>query len=375
MSLAEGIPPLSDSIWPYDTWQPPDAGPSGQFDKLRCFVLCPFARAEFTLFMVRRAAMTLEGLLNHQIEVYYAGDMAGPGTIHPDIWAQIRRADMIVADITGYNPNVMYELGVAAARRPIGGVIIVRDKRDERQPAFDLLPARQRIYDSSLRGWIEQLHSWLAEDMWHSLALVPFHDVPAYAASFPFEFSFDKGHDTPALWSPLPGHRRLIEGGLEFGSPFNFPYSWITPVGLSVANVRVLAELAFTDRLEPCWMGVAVRSQGYMSDYEHLTWVGSDGIVHRTGPGMQSMSKDEHEVGRLCAFDPAKREFVLFDISMDATSWSIRVGDVHEEVPLENLPHVFPSGRILLQTARCRSALKEIRIGEPQHESVHGGDR
>ena len=151
MNPPHDVPPLSNSIWPYETGKAPDTGPPGHFNKFRCFVLCPIERSDITMFMVRQAAQQLEGPLNHDIECTYAGDVAGPGAIHPDIWGYIRQADILVADVTGYNPNVVYELGVAAAWKPIETVIIIRDESDDQKFVFDLQPARQRIFNSRIR--------------------------------------------------------------------------------------------------------------------------------------------------------------------------------------------------------------------------------
>lgn len=362
MSMIQDIPPLSHSIWPYDTGKAPDTSPPRQFNKFRCFVLCPFSRAEIVLFMVRQAARQLEGLLNHTIEVYHAGDIGGPRAIHPDIWTHIRQADIVVADVTGHNPNVVYELGVAAAWRPIDTVIIIRDESDEQTTAFDLQPARQRIYDSRVRGWMNQLHRWLIDDMLLCLARVPFRDEPTPLVTLPFEFNFENGQDTPALWSPAPGHRRVIDGALEFGSPLFFPYSWLSPVGIRIANVQIQAEMRFTYRVNSGWIGVAVRSQGYLADQEHLAWLGSDGNVSRTGPGVNAQGKDEHRLGWLPGFEPSLEEFIPFDIRMDSNTWSIRIGDVQQDIPLTDLPHVFCFGRILLQAYQCRAAVRKVRI-------------
>jgi hypothetical protein len=122
MSIPIDVPSLSDSIWPFDTGRVPDTSPLQRFDKFRCFVICPFARADVVLFFVPLAARQVQYVMQHEIEVAYAGDVAGPGAIHPSIWAHIKQADIIVADLTGHNPNVVYELGAAAAWRPIDTV-------------------------------------------------------------------------------------------------------------------------------------------------------------------------------------------------------------------------------------------------------------
>ncbi len=42
-------------------------------------------------------------------------DISVPGTIRDQIWVGVRRAEVVVADITDHNPNVLYEIGLAHA--------------------------------------------------------------------------------------------------------------------------------------------------------------------------------------------------------------------------------------------------------------------
>ena len=114
--------------------------------------------------------------------------------------------------------------------------------------------------------------------------------------------------------------------------------------------------------MEPAWIGVAVRSQGYLADQEHLVWLSSDGTVLHTGPGANAQGKDEHVVGRLPVFDPSDDDFLPFDVSISSSGWSIKVGIVEQNVPLTDLPYVFSSGRILLQACQCRAAVRKVRI-------------
>lgn len=362
MKLIQDIPPLSDSIWPYDTGKTPDTSPPGQFNKFRCFVLCPFERSEIVMFMVHQAIGPLKGLLNHDIEPIYAGDIGGARAIHPDIWGHIKQADVLVADVTGYNPNVLYELGVAAAWRPIETVIIIRDESDNQKFAFDLQPARQIIYDSRTQGWMDKLKNYLQRDIIQCFTRLPFRDEPTTPITLPFEFSFESSRDTSAIWSPGPSHRRLTVGGLEFGSPFYFPYSWLSPVGLRAAKIRVRAEIRFDYRVEPCWIGVCLRSQGYLATHGHLVWICSDGTVWRTSPGEGGDGKEEHKIGSLSPFDLSRQQYFGFDIRIDDKVWSIKIDAFQIEIPLSNLPYVFSQGRILFQAFKCRAVVKNMCI-------------
>lgn len=362
MNRIPSIPPLSLSVWPYDTCEAPDSIPTEHFRLLRCFVLCPFDRAGTILPMIRAAAAQVQGYMNHAIQVYYAGDMVGPSAIHPDIWTHISQADLIIADITGYNPNVVYELGVAAAWRSQSSVIIVRDRRDGSGSVFDLSPARQIVYESTKEDWMATLQIQLSQAIFKGLAPVPFLDEPHIDVPAQFTAKLANGTDTRYLWSPGPGHRRMVQDGLEFGSPFFFPYSWLSPPGLRPENIEVEAEMRFSFRLEHCWIGIALRSQGYLADNEHLAWLNESGLVNRTGPSHGASGKDEHRVGQLPDFDPSDTGFVRFRVSIDDRQWVISVGDLVCEVPLSEMPHVFTRGRVMFQSFQCRAVIRRVRI-------------
>jgi len=362
MDPIQDIPNISNSIWPHETGNAPETSPSSQFDKLRCFVLCPFTRAEIVLFLAKQSATNLGKLIKHEIDVYYAGDISGPGAIQPSIWAHIKQADIILVDVTNYNPNVLYELGVAASWRPIESVIIIRDESDLNPVAFDIQPARQRIYDSRKLGWITQMVNLLSMDMWHCLSQIPFKEEPILNTKLPILAQLTDGIDNKYLWSPGPTHRRLSNEGLEFGSPYFFPYSWLSPSGIRLKNVRVKAEMAFSDFIKPdYWIGIALRSQGFMANKEHLVWLSQSGKVMRTGPGLDSLDMDEHEVGQLIN-KTGVHEFTEFDITMDEVGWSIKVGNVQRVIQRNVLPHIFCEGRIMFQSYLCRAIVKNIEI-------------
>ncbi len=108
------------SIWPHDTAIEPDLALK-PFGKLTCFVASPFQPTERfdDLFdLVRsvceeiRVALQLE-----EFQCLRSDSIASAGVIHPEIWQQLKSADVIVADVSGQNGNVLLELGVAAGWR------------------------------------------------------------------------------------------------------------------------------------------------------------------------------------------------------------------------------------------------------------------
>ncbi len=371
MSFTPDIPPLSDSIWPYETGKAPDTSPPQSFVKFRCFVLCPFDRADLVLNLVDSATKMIENDIGLKTEVYYAGDFSGSGSIHPDIWVHVKQADIVVADLTGFNPNVVYELGVAAAWRPLRTVVLMRDESDGYGAAFDLIPARQRLYSSRERGWINQLVQWLAQDIWGGLSQAPFREKPPISVDLPMHVDFLEGKDELSLWSPGPGHRLLTPNGLEFGSIYHFPFSWLSPSSLRIKNLHVRAKMRFSTRATSAgttdvpWIGIGLRAQGYLANYQHLVWLAWDGRVMRTGPGKNPDDRDQHQLTQLTDFDPRSLDFWLFDIRMDEEVWSIKVENMDRvDIPLVDLPHVYGAGRLLFRAYQCRALISNILIEE-----------
>jgi hypothetical protein len=82
-----------------------------------------------------------------------ADDLYRPSTIVTDIWTYTKSAKLILADLSGKNPNVFYELGLAhALAKP---AILVTESMDD--VPFDLRALRVLQYDKNQPRWGEQL--------------------------------------------------------------------------------------------------------------------------------------------------------------------------------------------------------------------------
>jgi hypothetical protein len=78
-----------------------------------------------------------------------ADDLMRPGTIVQDIWTYTKEAKIVLADLTGQNPNVFYELGLAhAAAKP--AVLVTHSLGDV---PFDLRALRVIEFDKSAPNW------------------------------------------------------------------------------------------------------------------------------------------------------------------------------------------------------------------------------
>lgn len=65
-----------------------------------------------------------------------------------DIWTKINQAAFIIADVTGKNPNVMYELGIA---HTIGKPVILITQNTKSIP-FDFTHLRHFKYEDNSDG-------------------------------------------------------------------------------------------------------------------------------------------------------------------------------------------------------------------------------
>ncbi len=81
------------------------------------FVIMPFGQnwSDGIYALIRRAAGKLD-IPQERIRLYRADEIASPGQISDQIKQAIDSADVVIADITDVNPNVMWELGFADGR-------------------------------------------------------------------------------------------------------------------------------------------------------------------------------------------------------------------------------------------------------------------
>jgi hypothetical protein len=110
-----------------------------------CFIIMPFGDwADFYYDNIFRPAVDNAGLTPRR-----ADDLYRPSAIVHDIWELTQTARLLLADLTGKNPNVFYELGLAhAIAKP---VILVAEKMDD--VPFDLRALRVIIYDKNDPNW------------------------------------------------------------------------------------------------------------------------------------------------------------------------------------------------------------------------------
>lgn len=88
----------------------------------------------------------LEGEIGLDVEI--AHDIDEPGNINRQVMEKLFNAELVVADLTGHNPNVMYELAIRHAT----GEPVVTIARKGTTPPFDIGPQRTKFYELEFGG-------------------------------------------------------------------------------------------------------------------------------------------------------------------------------------------------------------------------------
>ncbi|MER3390656.1 MAG: hypothetical protein RJQ01_11580 [Microcella sp.] len=106
-----------------------------------CFVIMPFAEEFADVYLLLKDVRSAPDM--PELEIFRADDIAEPGRITDQILDAIGGCAFVIADVTGSNPNVMFELGYARALgKP--GIILNQDVTDS---PFDIAEMRQIVYD------------------------------------------------------------------------------------------------------------------------------------------------------------------------------------------------------------------------------------
>jgi hypothetical protein len=123
-----------------------------------CFVMQPFAKPLGSYYeQIYKPAIEKAGLNPVRADA----DIFATGKIIDQVWRGIINAKVLVAELTGRNPNVFYELGLAhALKKPV--VLISASEEDV---PFDLQHIRIIYYDVTDPFWGTKLIDKVAENI------------------------------------------------------------------------------------------------------------------------------------------------------------------------------------------------------------------
>jgi len=135
---------MSSEVYPKDFFT---SRTQTKIDPDLCFIIMPF-KSEYedireTIYEVAQSC----GFKPVRVD-----DISTPGIIHSEIWDHILRATVIIADVTEWNANVFFELGVAATVKDKSRLIPIRNADAQEKYPFDIRPLKYIDYSDKLRG-------------------------------------------------------------------------------------------------------------------------------------------------------------------------------------------------------------------------------
>jgi hypothetical protein len=192
----------------------------------RAFIVRPFGTQADIDFNRVEKDLIAPALDAADIEGRTTGDITAQGNIREDMFRRLVLSDLVIADISIYNANVWYELGIRHGLQDRHTLLIRAIGSKDKYP-FDLQTDRYFLYDpadpaSALAGFVEALKSTLASTgkdspVFKLLPRLKPHDRSALMV-VPFDFQEEVGR---AQRAGRAGDLRLLAEearGFEWGS-------------------------------------------------------------------------------------------------------------------------------------------------------------
>jgi hypothetical protein len=360
------------TVWPYDAKV---RYPFDQIDPLRpfrCLLFMPY-KSDFAV-VTELIKTQVNAVAEKLFQVYGMHDLPeikriewikSSGVIQDQIWRELLAADLVICDITEYNPNVMFEAGVAAGWKPIHKVIFIKNKFPEVKHPFDISPFRYIEYDLSDQGIaaFKDAITIITQD-----AIFPFPDEQIFAPkiNLPFTIDFSEGLDDLRLYTPPYCHRRVVNGAFQFGSIFSYAHSWVSIGNAKLLNFRLQFDARFaiqTPKGSMYKIGVGLRSQHFYANYEHVLVLATDGSIVITEPNNDlPMLYSNIDIRSSIEFDPYI--FHVFDITFDEKELSIAIDDFSCNFATSEMKRVFGPGLIRFHATRTWMDIRNISIND-----------
>jgi hypothetical protein len=285
------------------------------------------------------------------------------GVIQQQIWQEILSADIIFCDITGYNPNVIFECGVCAAWKDIRHVVFIKDRFFKQPSAFDLAPIRYVEYELTSDGlspFIQKISNLIRD------VLVSYPDGQGASGNvaLPLHLSFESNADDLRIYTPPFAHRRVIDGTLEFGSLFFFPHSWASVGKKPFLNFSLNFLAKFNKPIDDyAYIGIGLRSQHYWANLAHILYLTRDGRIVLTQPTETPPNfYEDLPLRDKTAIDI--NGFHKFSIKFDNKYLYLEIDDFSKRFDIEKMPKVFGPGLIRFQSYKSWMRLKEMNLSE-----------
>ena len=354
-------------VWPLDVKQRLTGTDTNAIRPFKCLLLMPFDSrfnqvAQIIEATVREAILPFERDFGMAQPVVKRLDwVVSAQVIQQEIWREIIEADLVFCDITGHNPNVMFECGVCAAWKKMGQVVFVKDAFFKQQSAFDIAPVRYTEYELTSDGCVSFRKKvvGLTRD-----ALVAFPDSKGGhpELQLPLEIGFRDHRDDARIVTPPFAHRRVVDGALEFGSIFFFEHSWATIGRERFLNFSLEFLARFSNpRDEAAYIGVGLRSQHFYANFGHILYVNPNGSITITEPNEQPPQfYQDRPLREPTSFDAAA--YHRFRVTFNESVLRVEVDEFAHEFEVARMEKVFGPGFIRFQACRTWMAIRELKV-------------
>jgi len=188
--------------------------------KNSCFVVMPF----HNLYEIEYEKVIKPAIEESGLECIRGDEIYAEQEIIHDIWKSLKECRLVVAELSGRNPNVLYEIGLAHA---IGKPIILITRNQEDVP-FDLKALRYIYYDTNNPEWGQTLKTDLTKKIRGVL------DNPAFASHL-------KGIEVITESPEIPEETKAIKKEIEIVTDISGV--WVTSWNSVVRNRRHDANL------------------------------------------------------------------------------------------------------------------------------------
>jgi hypothetical protein len=354
-------------LWPLDVKMKLDQGPVEPLRPFRCLLLMPFESRFNAVADLIKATVSevVEGFKGFGFEplpqIQRLDWVTSSGVIQREIWREIYDADLVFCDVTGYNANVLFESGVAAAWKRIEQVVFIRDHFYKGQSPFDMAPLRYTEYTLTSDG-IAEFKGKLQQLLTAAVIAFPDSQGVVPPLSLPLHVDFGSGYDDLRIYTPPFAHRRVVINSLEFGSLFSFSHSWASIGKEILSNFSIHFKARFSNPLpNDGYIGVGFRSQHFFANFGHILYLRWNGSIVLTEPNEVPPKFYEDRTLR----EPTPLDLSAdheFSVSFDQTRLRIAVNDFNAEFDVARMPKVFGPGLVRFQSFRSWMALIEVDV-------------
>jgi hypothetical protein len=285
--------------------------------------------------------------------------------VQTQLWDRIASADLVFCDLTGQNPNVMFEAGVCAALKRIEQVIFLRDVFYRPDQPFDIAPFRYIQYQFTSDG-VPAFDKSIRRALEDVVIGFPDREIGARDPSIdlPFEIDFADNRDDQRLITAPLSHRRVRSGGFEFGSLWSFPHSWAT-IGKTRFSTFALEFDAMFAKLHPNkdhgYIGVGFRSHNPLVPFCHVVYLNRNGSIKLAQPDETVQEGFVNiELRGPTAIQPEADQH--FKVILSESNLSIEVDGCQKVLSVSEMPKLLSPGLIRFQAHLAWMGIRRIKL-------------